>query len=454
METTTVGGDQQSGTPPPAALAHAVAEIERFLHDGPTFLADVELLAASRTLQGLTSMVQAADLCVVREIDSRGTSEALSGCPTNAWLRGTNRVTARQANGAVRSAAEFAAHPQVFAALASGAASPEQCRGLFSGLSELPDDLPAGVADDVERFLVGCVDRFDPDALRLLAAHALEVVAPEIAEEALRRALERQHALASRRRRLVWERDGHGSVFFRAKLPTVEAEELITQVDAYVARAQRCDEADSEGADPAHQPPTLDQRRADALMSIIRACSAESRAPFHGGDRPRITVLLRARDLLDRLGSGALLDSGEPVPACELRRLACDADILPVVLGGPSQLLDVGRTMRLVSGDLRQAVHLRDRGCAFPGCDRRPRHCEVHHIVPWALGGTTALPNLVLLCCHHHGLVEPDPRSTPGARWEVRMGAGGIPEFLPPQRLGAARTPRTHTRYALRDPDG
>ncbi|SDC01044.1 HNH endonuclease [Raineyella antarctica] len=453
MDTIAATSEQPDGTPP-VALARAVAEVERFLSASPTGLPDADLLAASRTLQGLTSMVQAADLRIVHEIDTRGTTDALAGCPTNAWLRESNRVTARQANGAVRSAADLAGHPHVGAALARGNASPEQCRGLLTGLSELPEDLPADIADAVERFLVGCLDRFDPDELRRLAAHALEVVAPEIAEEALRRALEQQHARAQRRRRLTWARDGHGSVFFRVKLPTLEAEELITQLDAYVDRARRLDEADAEGADPAYVPPTLDQRRADALMSIVRACCSEARAPFHGGDRPRITVIAWADDLRQRLGIGVLADSGEPISAGELRHLACDADLLPVVLGGPSQLLDVGRTMRLVSGDLRQAVHLRDGGCAFPGCDHRPRHCEVHHIIPWAQGGATALPNLVLLCRHHHALVEPDPRSEPGSRWEVQMGPDGIPEVLPPQRRGSERAPRRHARYAMRGPSG
>ena len=71
----------------------------------------------------------------------------------------------------------------------------------------------------------------------------------------------------------------------------------------------------------------------------------------------------------------------------EARRLACDADILPAVLGSDSQLLDLGRTTRLFAGDLRQAIVLRDRGCVFPGCHRDPRDCDAHHIRPWTATG-------------------------------------------------------------------
>lgn len=440
---------------PPEALVHALAELEAFLLDGPDLLADAQLLATSRTLQRLTALVGAAELRVVHAMETREAAEATAGCPTNAWLREAHRLTARQANATVRRAAEFAARPWVGAALADGSASLEQCRGIIAGIARLPEELPDTTRLEVEQVLVGYVDRFDPDELQRLAWHAFEVIAPDLADELLQKQLEREQAEARRRRRLTWSRDGHGSVFFKVKLPTLEAEELLTQINAYVANAQRLDEADSEGADPGYQPPTLDQRRADALMRLIEDSQVEGQAPLHGGDRPRITALVDLADLLSRLGAGESQDSGEPIAPGDLRRMACDCDLLPAAFGGPSQLLDVGRTMRLVSGDLRQAVHLRDRGCTFPGCDRPPRACEAHHIVPWAVGGPTALTNLALLCRHHHALVEPDPRSIPGARWESRMGADGIPEFLPPARTvtGGVRHPLRHARYALRDPE-
>ncbi|MFT3887773.1 MAG: HNH endonuclease signature motif containing protein [Arachnia sp.] len=57
----------------------------------------------------------------------------------------------------------------------------------------------------------------------------------------------------------------------------------------------------------------------------------------------------------------------------------------------------------------------------FPGCGVSEPECHAHHVVPWWQGGTSDLENLVLLCPHHHGIVEPtrlhgDKATTP---WEV-----------------------------------
>ena len=77
-----------------------------------------------------------------------------------------------------------------------------------------------------------------------------------------------------------------------------------------------------------------------------------------------------------------------------------------VVLGARSEPLDVGRRTPVVSPAIRRAVILRDRHCRFPGCDRSPAWCDVHHVDHWATGGRTAMGNLLLLCRRHHGLVH------------------------------------------------
>ena len=74
----------------------------------------------------------------------------------------------------------------------------------------------------------------------------------------------------------------------------------------------------------------------------------------------------------------------------------------PPSSAAPARRSTSGRQRRLVTGPLRRALVLRDRGCAFPGCDRPPRWCDAHHIHHWADGGSTSLTNAVLLCGHHH----------------------------------------------------
>jgi len=84
-------------------------------------------------------------------------------------------------------------------------------------------------------------------------------------------------------------------------------------------------------------------------------------------------------------------------------------------------------------------------------CDRPPRDCAAHHIIPWWSGGPTSLTNGVLLCPHHHRTVEPDPHAPPGTRWQIRLDHHRLPELIPPSRLDPTRRPRQHHRFAERD---
>jgi len=142
-------------------------------------------------------------------------------------------------------------------------------------------------------------------------------------------------------------------------------------------------------------------RRADALTDICRRVLDTGELPDNGGEKPHLVVTLSWQQLRDQIGHG-LLDTGDLLTPATMRRLACDAVIIPAVLGGDGQVLDVGRARRLIDGPLRRALVLRDKGCAFPGCDRPARWCHGHHIRSWADGGETSLTNSALLCGFHH----------------------------------------------------
>ena len=110
-------------------------------------------------------------------------------------------------------------------------------------------------------------------------------------------------------------------------------------------------------------------------------------------------------DLLERTGAGTTL-TGEMLAPETVRRMACDAAIIPAVLGSKGQVLDLGRTTRLVTAKQFLALALRDRGCTFPGCSRPPGWCHGHHVISWLDGGPTDPPNLALLCPRHHTIVH------------------------------------------------
>ncbi|MGH3803505.1 MAG: DUF222 domain-containing protein, partial [Pseudonocardiaceae bacterium] len=179
---------------------------------------------------------------------------------------------------------------------------------------------------------------------------------------------------------------------------------------------------------------TVGERQADALGELCLHALDRGELPSVGGQRPHLNITIGLAELEGR-ARGAVLDSGARLTPTQLRMLACDAFVIPAVLGGNGQPLDLGRSVRIVSPAMRRAVVIRDRGCAFPGCGRPPSACQVHHILPWELGGATDLCNCVMLCTFHHHLLHHD------SHWRVRIRAGQ-PEFIPPTWIDPQQIPR------------
>jgi len=328
------------------------------------------------------------------------------------------------------------ARPMIRDAMGAAACNAEQARVVGAALADLPDDVDLAVVDKAEAVLLEQAHQFDPDALRKLGKRVLDHVAPDVAEEALRRLLEREEARARAARTFTVSsvRDGRSQV----------SGWLDAEAAAIVKAAIEPFSKPTCGADgPDMRSPG--QRRADALSEVCRLSLASGELPDAGGERPQITVTVDFDALRQALGAGTL-DTGEFLSASVVRRLACDARILPVVLGHDGAALDVGRNRRLFTGALRRALVLRDGGCAFPGCDRPPRWCDAHHRVSWLDGGPTSLDNGVLLCGQHHRLVH-------AGDWQVRLGADRRPEFIPPPHIDPDRRPRqNHHHRSQRDP--
>ncbi|MDX3189955.1 DUF222 domain-containing protein [Streptomyces sp. MN03-5084-2B] len=184
---------------------------------------------------------------------------------------------------------------------------------------------------------------------------------------------------------------------------------------------------------------TLPQRFGDAFSDAVDLALNSPDLPMQAGERAHVMVAVSLEDLKSGVGKATLGDTGT-ISAAEARVHACDAMIIPAVLGGKSEPLNLGRLRRLISAGLRRALFLRDRGCAFPGCHRPPRHCQDHHIRHWADGGPTDLSNLVLMCAHHHRLLH-------RSGWEVRIATDGLPEFLPPTFIDRRRKPRRNNLH-------
>ncbi len=371
---------------------------------------------------------------------------------TTTWLAEAARLTPREARRLVRAGQELDRLETVGDAAAAGRLLPAQAEAITSVLGELPEDFPTDTITEAQKLMVGFAATHNSAELRRLTSHLVEVLAPETCEEREAERLERQEHRAQTRRYLEFHGDGEGSVLIRGSLPVAQAEPFIRIIDAYTDAEKRA----LDRLDPLAESISPSMRRADALATMVNRHAQQALAPTHGGDRPRIVVTLSydtlTRQCLDaglarpRAGRARVVGTGEPLTPSTARQLLCDADILPVVLGSDSETLDVGRTERLVTPAIRAALEQRDAGCAFPGCDKPPHACHAHHITPWWNGGATALSNLVLVCPHHHGIIEPG-RNPNDDRWQIRLRPNGQPEVLPPKRVDPTQRPRRHARY-------
>ena len=222
------------------------------------------------------------------------------------------------------------------------------------------------------------------------------MVAPEVGDEAERKALEREEQLAAEHTRLTLTPLGDGTTRLNGRLPDASAARLRTYLEAFASPRRTATDLDGERI----PSPRL---RGLALTDLLEALPAEV-LPAHGGTATTVTVHLDFGQLaadLDKAGV-ATLETGDVITAGQARRLACQAKILPAVLGGKSEVLDLGRARRLHSSAQRKAIRLLHRQCQGDGCTVPAAWCETHHPDPWSRGGKTDLTNAALLCSHHH----------------------------------------------------
>lgn len=428
------------------STSEVLDEIARLLgaidHRSRGCATDAERLELLQTAVRVAGQGTALAQQLAGEVVATEAAEHAHGTSAGSWLAETTRLTRKEAAALLYAGRDVSRFPGLATATLDGAVLPQQARAITRVIADLPEDLPASVLSEAEELMVGYADQFNSAELAQLSRHLLDVLAPEIAEASEAERLEREYQLAVRNRYLDFSHDGHGTTHLKGAFATVDAEALIRLVESHAAQEKRALEA----IDPLQPMPTRSQRQADGLMAIVHLHAQQALAPSHGGDRPRVVLMLDYEKLKERCIDARLLSVGESISAAALRQLACDADILPAVLNGPTQPLDVGRAQRLVTGPIRAALELRDRGCAFPGCNKPPSACQAHHIIPWWMGGVTALWNLVLLCPHHHNIVEPG-RNENAQRWTIELRPDGVPQVRPPPYVDPSRAPRIHTRY-------
>jgi hypothetical protein len=391
-----------------------------------------DLLQAAHRLEQTAVVLQAR---LVEQARVRGVPASQGHRSAARWLQSLLLLDPRPARELVE-AATAVRRPVVEQAMLEGHTDAGQAAVIAATVEAIAAELDSlGVADDVasgeafqvvghaEQTMIDLAGRLSAHQLRRAGERILAHVAPQWAERADEAALARQEARARRRRSLTLSLPVDGLVRLSGVLG---AEDAATVHAALHPLCRPLPEDDR----------TIGQRRADALVEVCRLALRTTQLPDDGGEPPQLAVTVAYQPLTRALGT-AVTETGERLPAVTVRRLACDARILPAVLGSAGQILDVGRARRLATGPLRRALHIRDRGCAFPDCERPPRWTDAHHITAWAAGGATTLDNLVLLCRHHHQLIH-----HPDAGWQIRLAVDRQPDFIPPPSLDPQQRPR------------
>jgi hypothetical protein len=404
---------------------------------------DAVLAERMQQLVRLRAMVDATLVDQLAVFDARAGARYDGQTSTHAWLRAKLHLGG-QAGDLLRVARHLFRLPQLAKAFAAGEISLEHA----AAVAQLASKVDTETLVEYEQILLELAKQAPPRQLRLACEHLHQLLDPDGGED---------EAVRQRRARyLAAGRTVDGAVHIQGLLDAASGDVVLTAL-----RGAMPVPAEDEQRTPG-------QRRADALTDICAGWLASGEAPTSGGLRPQVqvTVSLRAlqsgprsrhplglppdeaavrmSEAADKLrqpllGDVPVLADGQPIPVSVARRLACDAGIVPVVLGGDSEPLDIGRQSRVVPVGLRRALNLRDGGCRFAGCDRPASWCDAHHIRHWVDGGETSLANVVLMCAHHHTLMHEG--------WRLLGDPNGTIEFRRPDRtrLDLTSTPRCRT---------
>ncbi|MEO5663554.1 MAG: DUF222 domain-containing protein [Nocardioides sp.] len=393
------------------AISQASAGLDALLAVAPSSLGDEDV---ARLLDFATTCVDrstGAVAAAIGEADRRRLGDQIGARHTGQWWARRSLLTRPEANRLTwlgRRLSEEVYSP-VHTALGGGGVHVDQAWVIVKAVDAIPAEHQDLKPRAVEHLLVAAKDH-DAKALKILGRRILDAVAPEVGEAAEAKALADEEAAAARKVSLTLRDLPDGTTTGRFSLPTAGAGEMLRkQLMAIAAPKHRA--ADPEpGETPDRDERPLHARLGWAFIEWIERYAAD-RLPTSGGVSATVVVTMSLGTLMGGLAA-ASLDTGGRISAGQARRLACEAGIIPAVLGGKSEVLDLGRTRRFHSKAQRIAIAHRDGGCTAEGCDLPPAACHVHHDQPWSKGGPTDTDTGRLLCHRHHRVIHDERYET------------------------------------------
>jgi hypothetical protein len=418
-------------------------------------ISDTELMTALERIGALRRVVDSLGMLAAGEADRRGDVSPLhvrmaekSSADLVARCAGIEQAEARSWCGAGAAVVDrlspfgevlMPRREHLASSIQRGEVSAGVAFAVATALDAVESVADGGSVRDAELFLVQHIGRLTTRDTARLGRALLERFDPDGAEPREDR-LRAQAGLAV-------SRTPEGLTRWILTMDPEAAGFLTTALDARTAprRAPSFvsgdDSIDSTGDGAGHgETRSLGRRRLDAMVSIARESLGRDPGEV-AGTAVTMVVTVPLQTLLDGIGSASIEGVDAPICASTARRLAADAEIIPMVLGAESEQLDLGHARRLFSAAQRRVLAARDLGCLWPGCPAPPGWCEVAHVTAWSMGGVTDLRNAALFCPFHHRRFDSDG-------WSLQW-RGRDPFLIPPAQVDARRTPRRAGRIAL-----
>ncbi|WP_406830487.1 DUF222 domain-containing protein [Pedococcus sp. KACC 23699] len=397
-------------------------------------MSEPELTRAVRALGELSALVDATLVSVLAEAGSRGLGRGEGWGPVD-WARSLAPLLPLRTVTDAQAVARAASDPRLAGVLEAATVGSVPARGQRDPIGQV---LPIGKAAQLVRFHRSVAGLADPQQLDEALDTLLDgatgpgglserdlAICVRRTADLLRPdpAVEHDGDVARAHRSFTKARGPVGLSRYTLLLDDDGAAVVDAAVEAPARPRRDEDTGDLDTRTPA-------ARRADALVDLVsRAVEAPDGLPRQAKTTVLVTVPL---EVLQRRARGAGLTlTGDVLTTDAVRRMACDAEVVPVVLASRGEVLDQGTAARLFTTAQIRHLWLRDQHCTFNGCSKPARWTDAHHLVHWADGGPTDIHNAALLCRAHHTVVHRerlsgsvvDARQGPTVVWDLALGS-------------------------------
>jgi hypothetical protein len=381
----------------------------------------------------LEAQAQAFRLRVAAEVERQRLAEDEAATDTDALLAHLTGDKREAMKGGLLLARRLEeTYRATLTALTAGRISLAAARVIVDAADMIPDWATTEQVHAAEEWLIGKASGegnrhgrpLNPSRLRQAARRMCRHISTELADAHEAAMLNGEKRNAEAETWLNLHDNGDGTFSGRFVIPELHAKLLRGFLETLTAPRRWASDGHGQPADD----PTAARGFNWSEQLGLGFCELLENLPTGGWSRNGINLVVTMT--LDHLRSGlggARLDDDTRIAASEARRLSCNAGIIPAVLGGNSEPLDLGRTRRLHSRHQRIALGLMHDSCAIVGCERPFSWCEIHHPETWASGGHTDLDNGLPLCGYHH-------RRAHDAQWDLYQDSIGLWRFRATRR--------------------